>query len=493
MNKPSKTFIENYNSGKPQLLWEFIVADLETPVSALIKLTKNKDYNFLLESVEGGENRGRYSAIGIAPDLIWKCKNGTSETAKPKNGNFTFEKNNEDPIKSLKKLIKQSKIDIPEHLPPLSAGLFGYIGYDMVSYFENIKIKNNDPLNLPETILMRPSLICIFDRLKDEFILITPVRAKKDISALDAWENGKNILSNAVNELNVGLEHRNLPVQKDTMLDNNAPSNLEKLDFYNSVERAKEYIKSGDIYQVVLSQRFEIPFKKSSISFYRSLRRLNPSPFLFHFNFKDFFVVGSSPEILVRLRNNECTIRPIAGTRPRGSNKAEDLSLKEELLNDPKERAEHLMLLDLGRNDVGRVSKPGSVEVTESFSVEMYSHVMHIESEVKGELRDGMDSLDALIAGFPAGTVSGAPKIRAMQIIEELENEKRGLYSGAVGYFSASGDLDTCIALRTGIIKDGKLYVQAGGGIVHDSTNHGEELETRNKAKALIRAAELAD
>ena len=493
MNKPSKTFIENYNSGKPQLLWEFIVADLETPVSALIKLTKNKDYNFLLESVEGGENRGRYSAIGIAPDLIWKCKNGTSETAKPQNGNFVFEKNNEDPIKSLKKLIKQSRIDIPEHLPPLSAGLFGYIGYDMVSYFENIKIKNNDPLNLPETILMRPSLICIFDRLKDEFILITPVRAKKDISALDAWENGKNILSNAVNELNVGLEHRNLPVQQDTMLDNNAPSNLERLDFYNSVERAKEYIKSGDIYQVVLSQRFEIPFKKSSISFYRSLRRLNPSPFLFHFNFKDFFVVGSSPEILVRLRNNECTIRPIAGTRPRGANKAEDLSLKEELLNDPKERAEHLMLLDLGRNDVGRVSKPGSVEVTESFSVEMYSHVMHIESEVKGELRDGMDSLDALIAGFPAGTVSGAPKIRAMQIIEELENEKRGLYSGAVGYFSASGDLDTCIALRTGIIKDGKLYVQAGGGIVHDSTNHGEELETRNKAKALIRAAELAD
>ena len=493
MNKPSKTFIENYNSGKPQLLWEFIVADLETPVSALIKLTKNKDYNFLLESVEGGENRGRYSAIGIAPDLIWKCKNGTSETAKPQNGNFVFEKNNEDPIKSLKKLIKQSRIDIPEHLPPLSAGLFGYIGYDMVSYFENIKIKNNDPLNLPETILMRPSLISIFDRLKDEFILITPVRAKKDISALDAWENGKNILSNAVKELNVGLEHRNLPVQKDNMLDNNAPSNLEKLDFYNSVERAKEYIKSGDIYQVVLSQRFEIPFKKSSISFYRSLRRLNPSPFLFHFNFKDFFVVGSSPEILVRLRNNECTIRPIAGTRPRGSNKAEDLSLKEELLNDPKERAEHLMLLDLGRNDVGRVSKPGSVEVTESFSVEMYSHVMHIESEVKGELRDGMDSLDALIAGFPAGTVSGAPKIRAMQIIEELENEKRGLYSGAVGYFSASGDLDTCIALRTGIIKDGKLYVQAGGGIVHDSTNHGEELETRNKAKALIRAAELAD
>ena len=493
MNDISKKFIECYNSGKPQLLWKFIVADLETPVSALIKLTKNKNYNFLLESVEGGENRGRYSAIGINPDLIWRCKNGLSETAIPKNNNVKFVKNKEQPLNSLRSLINDSTIEIPKNLPPLSAGLFGYIGYDMISYFENIKIKNSDPLNLPETILIRPSLICIFDRLKDEFILITPIRPTSNLTAQEAWENGQKIITNAVGELNMGLDHSNLPVQKELKQDNNAPSNLKKSEFFNSVEKAKEYIKSGDVYQVVLSQRFEVPFKKSSISFYRSLRRLNPSPFLFHFNFGDFFVVGSSPEILVRLRNNECTIRPIAGTRPRGKDKEEDSKLKKELLGDPKERAEHLMLLDLGRNDVGRVSKPGTVKVSESFSVEMYSHVMHIESEVKGELRDGLDSLDALIAGFPAGTVSGAPKIRAMEIIEELETERRGIYSGAVGYFSAAGDLDTCIALRTGIIKDEKLYVQAGGGIVHDSTNEGEELETRNKAKALIRAAELAE
>ncbi|MAC61269.1 MAG: anthranilate synthase component I [SAR116 cluster bacterium] len=493
MNDISKKFIECYNSGKPQLLWKFIVADLETPVSALIKLTKNRNYNFLLESVEGGENRGRYSAIGINPDLIWRCKNGLSETAIPKNNNVKFVKNKEQPLNSLRSLINDSTIEIPKNLPPLSAGLFGYIGYDMISYFENIKIKNSDPLNLPETILIRPSLICIFDRLKDEFILITPIRPTSNLTAQEAWENGQKIITNAVGELNMGLDHSNLPVQKELKQDNNAPSNLKKSEFFNSVEKAKEYIKSGDVYQVVLSQRFEVPFKKSSISFYRSLRRLNPSPFLFHFNFGDFFVVGSSPEILVRLRNNECTIRPIAGTRPRGNNKEEDSRLKNELLEDPKERAEHLMLLDLGRNDVGRVSKPGTVEVSESFSVEMYSHVMHIESEVKGELRNELDSLDALIAGFPAGTVSGAPKIRAMEIIEELETERRGIYSGAVGYFSAAGDLDTCIALRTGIIKDEKLYVQAGGGIVHDSTNEGEELETRNKAKALIRAAELAE
>ncbi len=489
----SKKFIDCYNDGKPQLMWEFIVADLETPVSALIKLTKNKEYNFLLESVEGGENRGRYSAIGMEPDLIWRCKNGISETAIPKNKIVQFEKDKEPPLNSLRTLINNSKIEVPENLPPLSAGLFGYIGYDMISYFENMKIENPDPLDLPETILIRPSLICIFDRLKDEFILITPIRPKKNVSAKEAWKNGKKIIINAVNELNIGLNHSNLPVQKEFKQDNNAPSNLKKSEFFNSVEKAKKYIKSGDVYQVVLSQRFEVPFKKSSISFYRSLRRLNPSPFLFHFNFGNFFVVGSSPEILVRLRNNECTIRPIAGTRPRGNNKEEDLQLKKELLEDPKERAEHLMLLDLGRNDVGRVSKPGTVEVSESFSVEMYSHVMHIESEVKGELRNKLDSLDALIAGFPAGTVSGAPKIRAMEIIEELETERRGIYSGAVGYFSAAGDLDTCIALRTGIIKDEKLYVQAGGGIVHDSTNKGEELETRNKAKALIRAAELAE
>ncbi len=493
MQSPSKKFIKFYNNNTPQIISKKIVADLETPVSALIKLSQKNKFPFLLESVEGGNTRGRYSAIGINPDLIWKCKNGKAEIAKEFENNPKFTKESSSPLSSLKKLINNSMIELPKSLPPLSAGLFGYIGYDMVQYFEDIKLSNKDPLNLPETILMRPSLVCIFDRLKDEFILVTPIRSDKRINAIEAWEKGIRKLDQAIEDLNTGLPHSNLPVQQTEFYKNEAPSNLSKDQYFNSVDKAKEYIKAGDIYQVVLSQRFEIPFEKSSISFYRSLRRLNPSPFLFHFDFNEFSVVGSSPEILVRVRNNECTIRPIAGTRPRGKTQKEDDKLELELLDDPKERAEHLMLLDLGRNDVGRVCKPGTVQVTESFSVEKYSHVMHIESEVRGILRNNMSSLDALIAGFPAGTVSGAPKIRAMEIIEELETEKRGIYSGAVGYFSASGDMDTCIALRTGIIKDKILYIQAGGGIVHDSTQEGEENETRNKANALIRAAEISD
>ena len=493
MQSPSKKFIKFYNNNTPQIISKKIVADLETPVSALIKLSQKNKFPFLLESVEGGNTRGRYSAIGINPDLIWKCKNGKAEIAKEFENIPKFTKESSSPLSSLKKLINNSMIELPKSLPPLSAGLFGYIGYDMVQYFEDIKLSNKDPLNLPETILMRPSLVCIFDRLKDEFILLTPIRSDKRINAIEAWEKGIRKLDQAIEDLNTGLPHSNLPVQQTEFYKNEAPSNLSKDQYFNSVDKAKEYIKAGDIYQVVLSQRFEIPFEKSSISFYRSLRRLNPSPFLFHFDFNEFSVVGSSPEILVRVRNNECTIRPIAGTRPRGKTQKEDDKLEIELLDDPKERAEHLMLLDLGRNDVGRVCKPGTVQVTESFSVEKYSHVMHIESEVRGILRNNMSSLDALIAGFPAGTVSGAPKIRAMEIIEELETEKRGIYSGAVGYFSASGDMDTCIALRTGIIKDKILYIQAGGGIVHDSTQEGEENETRNKANALIRAAEISD
>ena len=493
MSVPSNNFIKNYQQGKPQVISKYIVADLETPVSAFIKLTKGKRFNFLLESVEGSETRGRYSAIGILPDLIWRCKNGISETAENIKEDIKFVLDKQDPLTELKNVINKSKIHLPKSLPPLSAGLFGYIGYDMVYYFENIPLNINDPLNLHETILMRPSLVCIFDRLKDEFILVTPIRQNKHSSAIEEWGKANNRLDQAIKDLNVGLPHDNLPVQISKFQENDSPSNLTKQEYYKSIDIAKEYIKAGDIYQVVLSQRFEIPFNKSSISFYRSLRRLNPSPFLYHFDFNDFQVVGSSPEILVRVRDGECTIRPIAGTRPRGKTLAEDELLKKELLSDPKERAEHLMLLDLGRNDVGRVCSAGTVEVTESFSVERYSHVMHIESEVKGKLRDNMDALDALMAGFPAGTVSGAPKIRAMEIISKLEDDRRGVYSGAVGYFSASGDLDTCIALRTGIIKDNILYVQAGGGIVHDSTNEGEETETRNKANALMRAAELAD
>ncbi len=493
MDEETNNFKSLYNLNKPQVIWKNIEADLETPVSALIKLSKNKKYSFLLESVEGGITRGRYSAIGVNPDLIWQCKNGKSELYHSEiNSNNLISKSN-DPLSSLKNLINSTKINLPKDLPPLSAGLFGYLGYDMVKYFEDIHLNDNDPLELPETILIRPSLICIFDRLKDEFMLVTPIWPKKGVSSSQAWSKAQDRLNIAIKELNEGLTHSNLPLKPNTFTEFQADTNFKKEEYYNIVDKAKNFILEGDIYQVVLSQRFKTPFNKSSISFYRALRRLNPSPFLFHFDFDSFSVVGSSPEILVRVRDKNCTIRPIAGTRPRGKTPEEDKNNEEELINDEKERAEHLMLLDLGRNDVGRVSEPGTVEVTESFSVEKYSHVMHIESEVNGKLREGMTAIDALIAGFPAGTVSGAPKIRAMEIINELENDRRGIYSGAVGYISASGDLDTCIALRTGIIKDNFLYVQAGAGIVHDSVKEHEEVETRNKAKALMKAAEIAN
>ncbi len=493
MDEETNNFKSLYNRNKPQVIWKNIEADLETPVSALIKLSKNKKYSFLLESVEGGITRGRYSAIGVNPDLIWKCKDGKSELYDSEIDSNKLISKSDDPLSALKNIINSTKIDLPDDLPPLSAGLFGYLGYDMIKYFEEVDLNENDPLKLPESILIRPSLICIFDRLNDEFKLVTPIWPKEGVSSSQAWSEAQNRLDIAIKELNEGLTHSNLPLKTNTFSEFQADTNFKTDEYYKIVDKAKNFILEGDIYQVVLSQRFKIPFNKSSISFYRALRRLNPSPFLFHFDFDDFSVVGSSPEILVRVRENNCTIRPIAGTRPRGKTIEEDKKNEDELINDEKERAEHLMLLDLGRNDVGRVSQPGTVEVTESFSVEKYSHVMHIESEVNGKLRKGMTAIDALIAGFPAGTVSGAPKIRAMEIINELENDRRGIYSGAVGYISASGDLDTCIALRTGIIKDNFLYVQAGAGIVHDSIKEHEEVETRNKAKALIKAAEIAN
>ena len=394
MNDPTLSFNNLYNQNKAQVIWKNIEADLETPVSALIKLAKDNKYSFLLESVEGGNTRGRYSAIGINPDLIWRCKNGKAEISNINNAKPEFIEEELNPIESLKRIIDLSYIDLPKELPPLAAGLFGYLGYDMVNYFENLPLNDLDPLNLPESILIRPSLICIFDRLNDEFKLITPIRPEKHVSSKQAWTKARKRLDDAIQELNVGLVHTNLPLEPNKISEFDAESNFEKEDYFNLVDRAKKYIKDGDVYQVVLSQRFKIPFQKSSISFYRALRRLNPSPFLFHFDFDSFYVVGSSPEIMVRVRDKKCTIRPIAGTRPRGKNLEEDNKNENELINDEKERAEHLMLLDLGRNDVGRVSKPGSVEVTESFSVEKYSHVMHIESEVNGQLRDNMSAID---------------------------------------------------------------------------------------------------
>jgi anthranilate synthase component 1 len=364
------------------------------------------------------------------------------------------------------------------------------MSYDTVRLMEDLPDQNPDALGLPDGIFLRPTVIAVFDSVKDEVTLVTPVRPEPGVGARAAYARAGERLSDVIADFDRALPHGSQP--SDIAALEEPQSNTPRDTYYGMVARAKEYIAAGDIFQVVLSQRFETPFELPPFSLYRALRRINPSPFLYFLNFENFSIVGSSPEILVRVRNNRVTIRPIAGTRHRGKNKAEDEAIAEELLADPKERAEHLMLLDLGRNDVGRVSKIGTVEATERFALQFTSHLIHIVSNVEGVLDPAHDAISALVAGFPAGTVSGAPKVRAMQIIDELELEKRGPYAGCVGYFSAAGEMDTCIVLRTAIVKDGKMYVQAGGGVVADSSPEGEHQESVNKAKALFRAAEEA-
>jgi anthranilate synthase component 1 len=491
--EPSLETVEaHYRAGRPTVVWTRLVADLETPVSAMLKLCDGKPNSFLLESVEGGAVRGRYSLIGLQPDLIWRCHGDKAEI----NRQARFDANRFEPvaggaIASLRALIEESKIELPQGLPPMAAGLFGYLGYDMVRLMEKLPDLRPDKLGLPDGVFLRPTIMAVFDNVEDIVTVVTPVRPQAGLDARAAYNLACERLAAAVEHFD-----RNLPQQREALGDQaglpEPSSNMTPSKFHAMVQKAKEYILAGDIFQVVLSQRFSLPFKLSPFALYRSLRRLNPSPFLFFLDFGGFSVVGSSPEILVRLRDKKVTIRPIAGTRRRGANPAEDKALAEDLLGDPKERAEHLMLLDLGRNDVGRVAKIGSVKVTEKYVIEYYSHVMHIVSNVEGEIDPRHDAMDALIAGFPAGTVSGAPKVRAMEIIEELEPERRGLYGGAVGYFAADGAMDTCIALRTALVKDGVMYVQAGGGIVYDSSPEGEFQESVNKAKALVRAAQEA-
>ncbi|NMM44012.1 anthranilate synthase component I [Rhodospirillaceae bacterium KN72] len=486
------TFKERYEAGEAQVVYTRLVADLETPVSAFMKLADNRPEAFLLESVEGGAVRGRYSFIGLKPDVIWRCFGDKAELNRRALIDPTaFEAHSLPALASLRALEQESRIDMPDELPPMAAGLVGYMGYDCVRLVENIPDGNTDVLGLPDGIFMRPTLIAAFDNIEDVVTIVTPVRPDGETSAVAAYEKALERLA----DLRDGLS-RPLPYTMDPR-SSNAPdaepvSNMTQDDYCGMVEKAKEYILAGDIFQVVLSQRFEQPFDLPPFSLYRALRRTNPSPFLFYMAFRRFSIVGSSPEILVRLRDGKVTIRPIAGTRPRGEDRDEDLRLEQELLADPKERAEHLMLLDLGRNDVGRVSKIGTVKVTEQFIVERYSHVMHIVSNVEGGIKDDEDALTALMAGFPAGTVSGAPKVRAMEIIEELEPDRRGIYAGCIGYFGADGSMDTCIVLRTGIVKDGKLLIQAGAGIVADSDPVSEHRECVNKAKALVRAAQEA-
>ena len=480
-------FAEGFAGGTPQLVSRELVADTQTPVSAYLRLAAGSRNTFLLESVEGGEIRGRFSVIGLSPDLIWRCRGSVAEINRDPANSGEFSADSRAPIDSLRALMAESAMADTGNLPPMSAGLFGYFGYDMIRHIEAIPDANPAVIDTPDSMLVRPSLIAIFDRLKDSITFVVQVRPAE-------WDEPQAAWSHAQDSITAALDALDAPMPPTEAGESTAPlpdprSNVEQDDFLAMVDTAKDYIRAGDIFQVVLSQRFSIPFHLPAINLYRSLRRLNPSPFLFFFDFDDLAIVGSSPEILVRLRDDVVTIRPIAGTRKRGATPEEDAANAADLMGDVKERAEHLMLLDLGRNDVGRVSKPGSVRVKSNYEVEYYSHVMHIASQVEGEIRPDLDAVDAMIAGFPAGTVSGAPKIRAMQIIDELEPDRRGVYSGAIGYISAAGDLDTCIALRTALVCDGQLHIQAGAGIVYDSDPQAEFEETQNKAMALMRAA----
>jgi anthranilate synthase component 1 len=487
-----QNFAKAYEAGRPVLVWTSLVADLETPVSAMLKLANAKPMSFLFESVEGGASRGRYSFIGLKPDLIWRCFGNAAEiNRRVQQDANAFEKQPQGAIDSLKSLITECRIETPKELPPMAAGLFGYLGYGAVKLVEKIPDKNPDTLGIPDGMFLRPSIICIFDNIADRIAVVTPAWPDKKISAKPAYDAACARLAEVLADLDRPLPKREESAEAIQELPP-PQSNMSRDQCLAMVEKAKEYIRAGEIFQVVPSMRLSVPFTLPPFALYRALRRLNPSPFLFFLDYGNFAVVGSSPEILVRLRDGKVTIRPLAGTRRRGKDAEEDKSLAEELLADPKERAEHLMLVDLARNDVGRVSKIGSVHVVEQFVIERYSHVMHISSHVEGKIDPRYTAIDALLAGFPAGTLSGAPKVRAMEIIDELEIEKRNLYGGGIGYFAGDGSMDTCIVLRTAIVKDDRMVVQAGCGVVADSEPAKEHQEILDKSRALFRAAEEA-
>ena len=482
------TFARGYNAGENQVVYARLAADMDTPVSLMLKLADAGKNAFMLESVTGGEVRGRYSIVGMNPDLIWECRGTTSRV----NRNARFDEDSYDvidtnPLTALRGLIAESKINLPADLPAASAGLFGYLGYDMIRLVEHLPDVNPDPLGLPDAMMLRPSVVAVLDGVKGDVILVAPAWANSGLSAKAAYAQAAERVMDATRALDRALPaHRTL---SDAFEASPPVSNFSHENYLAAVEKAKDYIRAGDIFQVVPSQRWTQEFREPPFSLYRSLRRANPSPFMFFFNFGGFQVIGASPEILVRVFGKEVTIRPIAGTRPRGATPAEDKANELDLMADKKELAEHLMLLDLGRNDTGKVSKIGTVKPTEQFIVERYSHVMHIVSNVVGELADDQDALSAFFAGMPAGTVSGAPKVRAMEIIDELEPEKRGVYGGGCGYFSSNGDMDMCIALRTAVLQHEKLYIQAGGGVVYDSDPEAEYQETVHKSNAIRKAA----
>ena len=476
---------------KPELIWRKRIADTETPVSAALKLFVPERGDFILESVEGGETRGRHSLIGIAPDLVFRAAGDKAEI----NRHWMTDRDAFAPsplpsLDALRALAADCRMDVPGELPPALACLVGYFGYETIGLVEKLPRAPQSALELPDMLFVRPTVILVFDRLKDEMFLVSPVWTGLHDAQAVALANER--LDETERLLNLGQ----VPSTGAASLSEDRELKLTPVlpegRYAQMVASAKDYIEAGDIFQVVLAQRFTAPFDLPPVHLYRALRRINPSPFLYFIDLPGFALIGSSPEILVRARGGEVTIRPIAGTRPRGKSSIEDAENRASLMADPKERAEHLMLLDLGRNDVGRVTKGGTVTVTDSYMVEFYSHVMHIVSNVVGELADDKDAIDALFAGFPAGTVSGAPKVRACEIIAELEPETRGAYAGGVGYFSPNGDMDSCIVLRTAVVKDGMMHVQAGAGIVADSNPEYEQRECEAKAGALIAAAREA-
>ncbi len=459
-------------------------ADLDTPLSIYLKLA-NQPYSYLLESVQGGERFGRFSFIGLPATTRIEARDNTVTTVNHDKSETIIV---DDTLSFIESYLAQFKVaPCPTGMSRFCGGLVGYFSYDTVRYIEH-KLKGHakpDTLNTPDVLLLLSEELAVVDNLSSKLYLIVYVNPQDQ----DAYQSGHNRLKTLLSKLRQSIA---IPTEQ-AVASNAVVSEFSEADFKAAVERAKRYIFDGDIMQVVLSQRTSKPFNASPLALYRALRSLNPSPYMFFYHFNDFHVVGASPEILVRLEGDTVTVRPIAGTRPRGKNPQQDAELAADLLADPKEIAEHVMLMDLGRNDIGRVAQTGTVKVTEKMQIENYSHVMHIVSNVEGTLKPELSAIDVLRATFPAGTVSGAPKVRAMEIIDELEVSKRGVYAGAVGYLGFNGDMDLAIAIRTGVIKDGQLHVQAGAGIVADSIPQSEWIETQNKAKALLRAAEIAE
>ncbi|MCC4231288.1 anthranilate synthase component I [Sphingobium soli] len=476
--------------GESALIWRRQIADTDTPISAALKLFEPDRGDYLLESVEGGAVRGRHSLIGLAPDLVFRANGQKAEInrhwATDRNA---FQAESVGALDALRALVAECRAEMDPALPPALACLVGYFGYETVGLVEKLPRPAPNPIGVPDMLFVRPTVILVFDRLADALYIVAPVW-KGSFTDID------RAMSDALERIDATAARLAGPIPAmpatDEIADIAVTPVLEPGRYAHMVETAKDYIVAGDIFQVVLAQRFTSPFTLPPIALYRALRRINPSPFLYYLDLPGFALIGSSPEILVRARDGEVTIRPIAGTRPRGKNAVEDAANRESLLADPKERAEHLMLLDLGRNDVGRVAAAGTVTVTESYSVEFYSHVMHIVSNVVGRLADDRDAIDALFAGFPAGTVSGAPKVRACEIIAQLEPETRGAYAGGVGYFGPDGNMDSCIVLRTAVLRDGVMHVQAGAGIVADSNAEYEQRECEAKSGALLAAAREA-